>query len=319
MKPGKFKKTAFYFRSIFGLVLVGLLLYKIPFGRTIQTLQSVSIALVVIAIFIIGAGIFVSAFKLQILAKLKNKKITLWPVAKAYYIGFFFNNFMPTDVGGDVFKINELKKTNLRLKDATFAVIIERFTGGLALIIIALFLAVPGVGIFAKFGIVWLQLPFLISVLMLSIGFVIGYMTWKSFLKSYLKQRKTHALWGKLYTLIEGFYVYRDNLRTLLQALIISLVFHLLGAFSLLVLTASIGNTIPFIYLLLVIPIVSFASLLPVSIGALGIKEGALVFSLIKLGFNAPEALSVALLLRLSIYIHSAIGGVLYFFKNKFA
>ncbi len=287
----KLKRVFRYFRIIFGLSLLALLLYKIPFGQTIQALKDASVTLVFTAILLIGTAILISAFKLQILTRLKSEKIALWLAIRAYYIGLFFNNFMPTDIGGDIFKINELKKNGLELQNATQAVIIERVTGISALIIMALFLAMPGIGMFARFGMAWLQTFFLISILILSVGLVIAYTIWKGFFKSYLKP---------------------DNLKVLFQALVISLIYHFLRAVILLILTASVGNTLPYTSLLIAVPIVSFVSLLPVSIGALGIKEGALVFCLTKAGLGTPEALAVALLLRASFYIHSLIGGLLY-------
>lgn len=312
MKLKKIKRIIFYLRILFGVSLLYFLLRTISFSRTIYAIKDTVIIFVIVAIFMIGAGLALSAFKLQILARLKNKRITFWQVIRAYYIGFFFNNFIPADIGGDIFKINELRKNSLELKDATTAVIVERFTGSIALIIIALFLTMPAMGMFERFGIAWLRTPFLLSVLILFTSLIVAYLLWRNFLKSYLKQREAHVIWGRLYRLIEGLYVYRDNLKILFQALIISLGFHFLGAVILLSLTASVGNALSFMSLLMVIPILSLMSLLPVSIGALGVKEGTLVFCLTKLGLGAPEALSAALLLRLSIYVHSVIGGLLY-------
>ena len=97
------------------------------------------------------------------------------------------------------FELNELKKVNLDLKDATAAVFVERFTGLFTLLILAMILSLPGINMFASLEMDWLQTPFLISVLVLFIGVIIGYRIWQNFLKPYLKQREAHVIWGKIF------------------------------------------------------------------------------------------------------------------------
>lgn len=308
-----YKKALPYIRLLIGLSLIGLLLYKIPLKNTVNALQGTSVIFAILGFAIIGLAICLSAVKLQILAKLKKKNITLGTVTRAYYIGFLFNNFIPTDIGGDIFKINELRKNGLDVKDAGQAVLIERFMGAFALMLLAIFLSMPGIRMFSRLGIPWVRTYFLISTLVLCASLAVAYAIWLTFLKSYLKKREGHRLWGKLYRLLEGFYVYRDNLRILFQAFLLSLAYHLVSAVGLVSLTIAVGCPLPYTSLLMVIPIISFVSLLPISVGSLGIKEGALVFCLTRLGITSPAALAVALLLRICLYLHAAIGGLLYF------
>ena len=52
--------------------------------------------------------------------------------------------------------------------------------------------------------------------------------------------------------------------------------------------------------------------MLPISVGALGIREGATTYCLASLGLSAAPAAAVALVLRLLTWAHSAIGGCAY-------
>lgn len=305
-----------YFKIIIGLILIAVLLCKVPFASTIQAIEDTSYSLVLAAVLITGLGIILTAFRLHTLLRLKNKEVKLWPVIRAYYIGFFFNNFMPTEVGGDVFKINELKKDNLRLKDVAAAVIVERIIGALALVILAVFLSIPGVRMFEKVGMDNLHPVFLIAIPFACIAVIIARMAWNNFIKAYLEQRKTHFLWGRVLKVIEPFYIFRNNMGILTKVFIISLIFHLLGAFNLLIVATAVGKALPFLSLLVALVATRIVSMLPISIGALGVREGMFVLCLTRLGLAAPISLAIALLLRFSTYVHSGIGGIWYILKK---
>src|SRR6478609_4377673 len=104
--------------------------------------------------------------------KLRNDQVSPTYLGKLYYIGLFFNNFMPGSVGGDVVRIYYLgKKTHVAT--ATTSVLFERITAGFALIGIVLISA-----LFMD-----QSRPYLISLLIL-IGMAIGlYIIFKLFMK----------------------------------------------------------------------------------------------------------------------------------------
>ena len=52
--------------------------------------------------------------------------------------------------------------------------------------------------------------------------------------------------------------------------------------------------------------------MLPVAPGALGVREGALAWCVAGVGATAAQAASVALLLRMLTWVHSALGGCAY-------
>ncbi len=67
----------------------------------------------------------------------------------------------------------------------------------------------------------------------------------------------------------------------------------------------------------LVVPVVSVSSMLPVSLGGIGVKETAFVLCLSALGLSAEGALSVALLNRLALLALALAGGCLMPFRRR--
>ncbi|HMB00008.1 MAG TPA: lysylphosphatidylglycerol synthase domain-containing protein, partial [Spirochaetota bacterium] len=69
--------------------------------------------------------------------------------------------------------------------------------------------------------------------------------------------------------------------------------------------------------LVFVLSFTALLSLLPVSIGSLGIREGAMVFALILFGVNQNTAIAAAFINRLFLYLFALTGGWLYLLHNS--
>jgi len=83
-----------------------------------KALMQTNHSVLLIGIFIYLAGQLISAYKWRILAKLGGFNISLAKYAEYYYIGMFFNLFLPTTVGGDVVKSYYLSKTDSNSRKA---------------------------------------------------------------------------------------------------------------------------------------------------------------------------------------------------------
>ena len=76
-------------------------------------------------------------------------------------------------------------------------------------------------------------------------------------------------------------------------------------------------NNILYVDTIFVILLVFIASYLPISIGALGVREGILILGFTYLGVTQPIAIVVAFVSRIIIYFYALLGGVLFLFMQK--
>ena len=81
-------------------------------------------------------GLLISAYRWQLLLKAVDVEAPLWPLLRSYLIGGFFNNFLPTRVGGDVYRMIDSKKYSGTLLRPFAVIIVERLTGIYGLILI---------------------------------------------------------------------------------------------------------------------------------------------------------------------------------------
>ena len=299
-------------RGIVGVALLGVLLSFVPIQQVLESLLSVDPAPLTLAFVVFFLGLLFLTTKLQMLLRTREPHVGFERIFRAYYIGTFFNNFLPTTVGGDVVKVRELHKDGVPGGHATAAVFMERMTGTLAVLALMLVVALLGDRAFSVLELEvfrWLALS--ASLLVLLVFFWI-YMYGLPRIRRFLLPRGKSTFWGPFHRAAECFYVFRENTFALIFAMVIAVVFYAADALTLVLVTRAVGAEIALAVAFGIIPFVKLVETLPVTVGGLGLREGAITYCLAQFGVPAGQAASVALLLRFVSWSHSAIGAVVY-------
>lgn len=116
---------------------------KINFAQVWQVLLKANWWLLLVAITFYTISKIISAFRLNI--NFRNIKLPLreWDNMKLYWLGMFYNLFLPGAISGDAYKVIILNKTNnAPYKKTSAAVLLDRFSGLLGL---GVFLSAYGV------------------------------------------------------------------------------------------------------------------------------------------------------------------------------
>jgi hypothetical protein len=98
-----------------------------------------------------------------------------------------------------------------------------------------------------------------------------------------------------LATVFEGIDRYRAHRRVLAGAFVQSLVLQMVMIYAYAVTGHALGLGVPFGAYMLLIPIVTIVTLLPISIAGLGVREGAMVLLFGRVGLDAAGAISLSL------------------------
>jgi uncharacterized membrane protein YbhN (UPF0104 family) len=88
------------------------------------------------AIILFNASQCISSYRLLQFYHLCDPGISFRYNLRLYYTGMFYNLFLPGGVGGDVYKVINLKKRGLALAPASKATLLDRITGLLTLLAI---------------------------------------------------------------------------------------------------------------------------------------------------------------------------------------
>ncbi len=263
--------------------------------------------------FSIGIGVLltvISSWKWQVLLRSKGIEISLARLVLFYFIGRFFNMFLPSSMGGDVVRVWELSRHSGEKYEALASVLVERLSGMATLVFVAaaavlshdyrLPLLTAGVLFLALMNLVifWLILDQRILTL---ISHLIGG-----------RFAVADQLLDKLSRLQQAVREYKDNKMVLAQVFAISCLFYFMAVVNVWSTALAFSPDVDFTSMLLAVPAIMLVMNVPVSIGGIGLMEAAFAFFFPLFGCGAALAVSTALLMRFKNILYGIAGGLLH-------
>lgn len=133
-------------KTLAKVAISGLLLYlvftKIEFKQVIELIKSSNPYYGTLAVILFVVSQLVSSFRLNYIFHQNNFLLTHKSNLKLYFVGMFYNFFIPGGVGGDAYKVYLLsKKFNWKVKTITQAVLIDRVIGLVAIVCLLFLMA----------------------------------------------------------------------------------------------------------------------------------------------------------------------------------
>ncbi|MDD5496698.1 MAG: lysylphosphatidylglycerol synthase transmembrane domain-containing protein [Candidatus Omnitrophica bacterium] len=309
------KKPIFTLLRIFvSLFLIVILLYimRDKYGQILRVLEGTNVLLLSTGFIFYLAAIAVASIRLKLIVAAQKTTITFVESLSLTFIGYFFNNFLPTSIGGDVIKGYYLsKKNNDRMASYT-SVFVDRIIGLITMVFMAFFALLLG-----GRDVVDNSIKNIIYLITLFAILAVIFMTNKKLAKKlkpitfFLK-----PIEEKLKTAYDTVHHYKNRKALMFKSFVISMVSQLLFFFGLGILAFSIGSRIPILDVLLRVPIISMLSLLP-SINGLGLREGSTVLLFSQL-IGKENAFAVSILWLFVLLLVSVIGGVIYSVSPQF-
>lgn len=305
-----------WLRIAVAIILIALLIPTFLNPEFIDALRGVNFALVLLALVLSVASVASKAWRWGIVLRWRGIVMTPRYLLLSYFISMFFNNFLPSGMGGDAVRAYESARDTGRATESITAVILERGSGMLAL--------------FAAGSLALLlypnhDLPLGVTLLVhgLFIGTVFGiWLLWQDFtggLLAWFGRRlpgPLQGLWGKITGVYMDFKSYRAQYRLLFDLMLQSVVTLILTIASLWVLIAALGQTVPIGAFAAVIAIATAIDLVPISPNGLGVREGVYVFLLGKLGIASGVGLAFGILIRLLVLVQALVGGVAFLMRG---
>ena len=295
-------------------VLIILLLRWINIPDMLSLLKNINLYYFLILLAVITFDRIFMAYKWHLLLKIKDNSISIFTVIRTYYIGTLIGFFLPATVGGDIVRVLKLQREKQKGSDVLSSVILERILGFIASAILAAITALVMIS-FLKLNVwrfLWIAgvVLFLFSVIILiSFNKFIVYKIDKN------EKLSKNFLLNKLKKLYQSYAEYKNHRSLLVLFLILSILEQLIPVVANYLACRALNLSIPFIYFLLVIPLVQLISKIPISFEGFGINEGLLVYFFALLGLSGTGAFTIGLLGHISIMI-AALPGLYFYIKD---
>ena len=297
-------------RIFVSLGLLGLLfwLMRDELTKIWSTLCASNPKFLLLAILILLVNIVFLAYRLKIIFIGENLNLSITESLQLTYIGYFFNNFMPTAVGGDVIKAHYASRTNQKKMKSYASVFMDRFIGLYSFLIIAAIALVLNWKEFQIPGVK--QMVFLFLMAGLAVFLVATNKSIKNMTEHFFERIKMLRLGKALEDLYAIVHDYGNRKDVLIKAFIVSFIGQCLYFIVIYMLFAALGHRIAIGNIFLIMPVVTFISMIP-SIGGLGVREGAIVALFAPLA-GKDNAFAASLLLLSLLFFASFVGGIIY-------
>ena len=301
------RRVLFYVRLAVSLGLVSYLGWILDWEQAVQAVSAAgkSLLLVVPFLMLVRLGAAVCRWKL-ILAD-SAVRIRFWQGYTSYLVGAFYNVLLPGVTGGDAVRVGRcVAQTRCKLGTATASVLLERVSGVFALSALALstyllfpktLLALLGTGATSA------------AVIVAALGIIV--------IVTVILARRLWSRWlpaedaGRFWRFVRSGMQTLSTLRgrTLGVIVALSIVFQAVDILATFLLSRALGLEVSLSVFFGVLPLVYLVICLPVSLGGLGVREGALVFLLSRFGVAASDAVMLSFLLYLNRIVIGSLGG----------
>ena len=222
---------------------------------------------------------------------------------KQYFIASFFNNFLPTAIGGDGVRVFLISKFGVSKTDTALFIIMERLIGFYSLIIIA-FLS-------CFFWKAPQQIKTLI--LIMTCGYTLMLMIIFLPKMNQLLEKFNINFFNKILNNIK---LLRSNFKIIILTLLLSFIYQFISVIISYFVAEAINLEVSMIAFLTLVPLVWFFTMIPVSFGGVGLREISFVYLLALINISKENSIMISLGTYLTLII-SGIIGMIYFLNDR--
>ncbi len=221
---------------------------------------------------------------------------------KSYFKGSFFNQGLPTSIGGDAVRVLDVSRLGERKRDAFVGVFIDRVLGLIGLLVLNLVvnlfnphLLPPGL---------FLTINLLIGLGLLGFAVLFMLQHWRLLsrwrLSRFLMRISAHLS------------IVLSSPKQALVQLVLSVTVHFLSLLAIFLIGRSVELDFSLITYLVLVPPALLLTLVPLSLAGWGIREGALIGLFTLLGADKVTVLSMSILYGIVLIVASLPGLVVY-------
>lgn len=300
----------FLIKAAVSVLLLYIALRSVHFETLQERLNQIDAKWIAAGLCALAVPVLLVAQRWRLIARACGADLAPQQALLYTFIGLFFNQTLPSTVGGDAARIWLLARTPAGWKAAIHSVLIDRVAGLIWLAMLVL-----------------VCLPWSFDLIQNPVGrvalVVIGLGSFAALAGLYLAAHVGRALlhrWKMTRHLAEiSGIAWRAIASPRIggQVAVLSITTHLLTVLAAWCAAKSIGSPLDLLRALLLIPPVILIAAIPISIAGWGLREGALTAAFAYAGLPQSEGLLVSLLLGAGIFLIGAFGGLMWIMSSQ--
>jgi glycosyltransferase 2 family protein len=296
-------------RVAVSVALIAWILRKAPLGEVLDAYRSADFRFVLLALALNPLGYWSSVSRWRLLIRSQGGDAPFGFLVRSFLVGVFFNNLLPSTIGGDAVRAYDTSRSGLGRAAAVAVVVVDRFIGLLALIFFA------GMGLLLS-GHLTDRVPALY-------GWVAGGTAAMGLIAAllFLPSRRAPDLLARLgprfKKVSDAIFAFQGKGAVLAKAFGYSLVLQTMVVLNGWLLAKALHVPIPLQYFFLIVPLAVFVMMIPVSINAIGVRESVWAFFFAAFGVASAKGVAVAWLDYGLVLIQALIGGAIHAWSHR--
>lgn len=294
------------------------LLSRADLARLWQMARSASPAWLATALVLYLGMVLISAWRWDLLLKAQSITAGFSTLTSSFLVAVFFNNFLPSNIGGDVIRVRDTSRAAGSKTLATTVVLVDRGIGLLGLVFVAALGATwaarrsEAIGPLGP-GLLW-------AALAVGVTATAPVLLAPHRLAQLLRPlQRIHQDWvstrlDRMTAALARFgRAPRALLGCFLGAILVQAV--LVGFYA--AIASALGVRVPIAHLAIVVPISFIVQMLPLSVNGWGIRESTFGFYFTRLGLPLESALALSFIGAALTMIFSLTGAVAYLTRTR--
>lgn len=304
-----------WFRAAVSLGLIVAVVLSLDMAEFREDLGRVS-AVTVLALVAIDLLLrLMSAHRWYVLYRVTNPAASLAEMTRITFVSSFLGQALPGVIGVEALRVYSLARSSSDWPGAVSSVVVDRAFGLISLALVVIVGSWLGPPQLSKIILV----PVLVA---LAILCVVALSAFVPAARRIVESVFPAALLEKLRNWIDNFYACIDSFGSrpgvLAYALMLAVLFQFGRVLLFYAAALLIGKNPEFVYFVAFVPVVMFASLMPISIGGIGVREVGLVFLFAQFDvMSNADSFTIALLAFVSGLLSTLPGGWFYVRRRR--
>jgi len=295
-------------RICVAVALVAVLLLRTDVGQAFSIIRGAKPLLLLAALLVMAFPLAIGAFRWWLLLRALGLEYPYHFILRVHVSGYALSTILPTSMGGDLLRVGYASRRGT-VERALSTVLTDRILGVAGLLVmsdvasILLWLHTGSPGLLALAGIATV---FVVLVLLaLVVKPVYDRFTGLAVRVRFLR------LGERAVRVTDGVRQYRERPRLMVLSLCLSVLVWLVHSTVWFLLGVSVASTAPLVRYLVCVPIVALSTMLPISVGGIGVRENSFVILMGRFATPESTAVAVALLFLAVLAFYALVGALL--------
>ena len=236
-------------------------------------------------------------------------------LVSAFSGGIFFNMFLPSTIGGDFVRGADLAVHTKKTSEVVATVILDRLSGFVGVVCVALAALFLGRELIRD-RVVFLSVLTL-ALILLFILLIIFNKSLFFFFNRLLSSSQAGKIRTSLGNIHKEIFYFHKHKKTVWKNIFLSVLIQAISPLGGYLIASAFGIKLNPVYFFVFLPIIGAVTLLPISIGGLGLRDAMTVYFFAKAGIGRDLSFAMSLLGFFFLAVYAVAGGIIYVFALR--